>query len=232
MLRIAISILFIPMLFVSGLFANFFPSTVKRSITASDGTHIILNRPFPVTGMSGAVVHNFGHQLKAMTGYIVQTSSEGKGKLITKEIIHHDALPSIKTPITKGDIVIGGYLYNTVLLLAPNADIYAKITGHTHKQWVHPDLFAMFLSKEGDGYPTRENLAKFAKMYQVGLVYIIRKKSAVLLDPISGEIVAERTFKGAPEKAQYPFFMRFDSFKTGLFSNSGEGDYYQTMERL
>ena len=232
MRRIALSILLFLTLFYSSLYAGFFPSPVTRSIAASDGTHIQLNKPFPVTGMSGIVIHNFGNQLEAITGYIAQTSSSGEGKLVAKEIIHHDELPSIKTPVAKGDKVIGGYLYNTVLLLAPNAEIYANITDKYHKRWIHPDLYAMFLSKEGDGYPTRENLAKFAKEYQVGLIYIIKKKSAVLLDPISGQIVAKRAFKGASKKAQYPFFMRFDSIKTGIFSESVEGNYYQTMERL
>ncbi len=232
MQRIALTISLLLSLLTSSLFANFFPSSVTRSVSYADGKEIKLSKPFPVNGMSGIVIHNFGNQLEAITGYIEQTAADGKSKLVAKEIIHHDELPSIKTPVSKGDKVIGGYLYDTVLLLAPDADTYAHITQHTAKHWIHPDLFAMFLSKEGDAYPTRENLAKFAKEYQVGLIYIIRKNSAVLLDPLSGKIIAKRTFKGAPKKAQYPFFMRFDSFKTGIFSKSGEGDYYQTMERL
>ena len=232
MQRILLTAFLLFTLFESSLWAGFFPSPVQRKVISSDGTNIKLNKPFPITGMSGIVIHNFGKSLEAITGYMVQTASDGSGKLVAKEIIHHDELPSIKTPVTKGDKVLGGYLYDTVLLLAPNAETYAKITDHTNKHWIHPDLFAMFLSSEGDGYPTKENLAKFAKAYQVGLIYIIKEKSAVLLDPISGQIVAKRAFKGAPQKAQYPFFMRFDSFKTGIFSKSGEGNYYQTMERL
>jgi len=232
MQRILPTIFLLFLLFDNTLWAGFFPSPVQRKVVSSDGTHIKLNKPFPVTGMSGVVIHSYGKALEAITGYMVQTAMDGSGEVVAKEIVHHDELPSIKTPVAKGDKVLGGYLYNTVLLLAPDAETYAKITDHTQKHWIHPDLFAMFLSKEGDGYPTRENLAKFAKEYQVGLIYIIKEKSALLLDPISGKIVSKRAFKGAPKKAQYPFFMRFDTIKTGIFSESGEGNYYQTMERL
>ncbi len=214
------------------LVAGFFPASVQRTVVSSDGTHIKLNRPFPVTGMSGIVIHNFGNQLEAVTGYIAQSAADGSAQLVLKEIIHHDELPSIKTPLARGDKVLGGYLYDTVLLLAPDAETYAKITDHTKKHWIHPDLFAMFLSTRGDAYPTRENLLQFAREYQVGLVYLVKRNSAVLLDPISGRIVGKKSFKHTPAKAQYPFYMRFDTFKTGIFSDSGKGDYYKSMERF
>jgi hypothetical protein len=214
------------------LCAGFFPPTVHTGVAAVKGADITLNKPFPVTGMSGVVIHNYGNALEAITGYITQVSSDGTSRLIAKEIIHHEKLPTIKTLIAKGDKVIGGYLYDNVLLLAPDADIYAKITKGTSKKWVHPDLLATFLSELGETYPTRANLALFAKEYQVGLVYIVKKSSAVLLDPISGQIVGKRAFKGAPKKAQSPFFMRFGEIQSGWFSDSAPGDYYKIMEQF
>jgi hypothetical protein len=214
------------------LFAGFFPPTVHTTIASSNGTEMKLSKPFPVSGMSGIVIHNFGNQLEAITGYIAQTSADGSAKLIAKEIIHHDELPTIKTKVAHGDKVTGGYLYNNVLLLAPDADTYAKITQSTRKKWIHPDLFAMFLSEIGDTYPTRENLAQFAKAYQVGLIYIIKKNSAVLLDPVSGQIVGKRASNVAPKKAQTPFFMRFSEIQSGWFSDSAPGDYYKIMEQF
>jgi len=232
MQRIALTAFFLIVALSGSLAAGFFPASVQRTIVNSDGTHVRLNKPFPVTGMSGVVIHNFGNQLEAVTGYIAQTAADGTAELVLKEIIHHDELPSIKTPLEKGDKVVGGYLYDTVLLLSPDAETYARITDHTRKHWIHPDLFAMFLSAEGDAYPTRENLLQFAREYQVGLVYIVKRNSAILLDPVSGKIVGKKPLKHTPKKAQYPFYMRFDTFKTGIFSDSGEGDYYKSMERF
>jgi len=214
------------------LFAGFFPPTVHTSVSASNGTDIKLSKPFPVNGMSGVVIHNYGNDLKAITGYIAQVSSDGSSKLITKEIIHHEKLPTIKTQIFSGDKVIGGYLYDNVLLLAPDADTYARVTKEAHKKWIHPDLFALFLSQEGDAFPTKENLAKFAKEYQVGLIYIIKRDTAVLFDPISGQTVSQKNIKNTSQKAQFPFFMRFDEIKAGWFSKSDHSDYYQVMEQF
>ncbi len=213
------------------LFAGFFPSSVHTSIASVKGNALTLRSSFPANGMSGIVIHNYGSDLQAITAYIAQTSP-GQAKVISRDIIHHDELPTIKTPVRAGDKVIGGYLYQNVMLLAPDAETYAKITSSYTKNWIHPDLFAIYLSKRGDGYPTRENLTQFAKDYQIGLVCIVRKNSMVLLDPISGKIINKKAMGNMPAKAQFPFYMHFKEIRTGWFSKSGTGSYYKTMEAL
>jgi len=211
------------------LFAGFFPSTVHTSIKSVEGSSIMLKSKFPANGMSGVVVHTYGNGLTAITSRITQTSSNGETALIDADIIHHDELPTIKTPVTAGDKVIGGYLYNNVLLLAPDADTYAKIVKSHHKKWIHPDLFALYLSVEGEERPTKENLSLFAKKYQIGLIYIVRKDSEILLDPISGKIVSQKAVSGLPEKGQFPFYMRFGQLESGWFGSTVTGNYYNTM---
>jgi len=213
------------------LFAGFFPSTVNTSVASISGKNITLSRSLPRNGMSGVVIHNYGSDLKAITSRIIQTSN-GHAILSESEVIDHDSLPTINTAITRGDKIIGGYLYNNVLVLAPNANAYAKATSSANKTWIHPDLYALYLSQEKEGAPTKENLAEFAKKYQVGLVYIVKKGSAVLLDPISGKIVGKKGVSGNPSKAQFPFFMRFDKIDSGWFSKSATGTYYNLMETL
>lgn len=214
------------------LFAGFFPSTVHTSVSSVAQHTLSLKSALPVNGMSAVVVHDYGKSLEAVTAYITQTASNGSADIIGKDIIAHDELPTIKTAVSAGDKVIGGYLYDTVLLLAPDADTYAKITSSHKKLWIHPDHFALFLTREGDAYPTKENLALFAKEYQVGLIYIVRNGSAVLLDPISGHIVGEKAISDLPAKGQFPFFMRFEKISTGWFSKSATGNYYQAMEAI
>jgi len=214
------------------LFGGFFPSTVNTSISAVGENTVSLRSALPVNGMSAVVIHDYGHSLKAITASITQTASNGSAKIIATDILHHDELPTIKTAISAGDKVIGGYLYDTVLLLAPDADTYAKITSSHKKLWIHPDHFALFLTREGDAYPTRENLEIFAKEYQVGLIYIVRNGSAILLDPISGQIVGKKAMSNLPAQARYPFFMRFEKIESGWFSKNGTGNYYQTMESI
>ena len=214
------------------LFAGFFPQTVHTSVKSVQGNTITLNKKFPINGMSGVVIHNYGNDLKAITSRISQNSSDESVLLVSSDILHHDELPTIKTPVSPKDKVIGGYMYNNVLLLAPDADTYAKIISTHNKKWIHPDLFALYLSNQGEERPTKENLAGFAKKHQVGLVYIVRKNSAVLLDPISGKIVSQKSMTDLPKKGTFPFYMRFKAFDSGWFGSSTEDNYYNTMESL
>ncbi len=214
------------------LFAGFFPSVTHTSILSVDKQTISLKSALPVVGMSAVVIHDYGNALEAITTYLTQTSSNGNAKRISDDIMHHETLPTIKTTISKGDKVIGGYLYNNVLLLAPNANTYSKITSEYSKKWIHPDLFALFLSQEGETHPTKENLAAFSKKYQVGLIYIVRKNSAVLLDPISGQIVGKKVMNTLPKEGEYPFHMRFEKIDSGWFSSDKKENYYQIMESI
>jgi len=227
MLKIAlITLLSLP------LVANFFPTSMHSSIQSVKGDKITLSKAFPINGMSGVVVHTYDNGLDAITSRITQVTSNGETRLISADVIHHDELPTIKTPVKPGDKVIGGYLYNNVLVLAPDADSYANVTRSNHKKWIHPDLFALYLATQGEDKPTKENLALFAKKYQVGLIYIIRKNSAILLDPISGQLVAKKTVSGLPNQGQFPFYMRFDKLQTGWFGSAATGNYYNMVGSL
>jgi len=211
------------------LFAGFFPSSVHTSIKSVEGKSIKLSSPLKINGMSGVVIHAYENGLTAITSRIAQTSADGSATLIDADIVPHDELPTIKTPVRKGDKVIGGYLYNNVLLLAPDADTYARIVKANHKTWIHPDTYALYLAVEGDGKPTHENLAGFAKKYQIGLVYIVRKNTAILLDPISGKIVSQKSMSNLPAEGQFPFYMRYGKLESGWFGSEAKGNYYNVM---
>jgi len=214
------------------LFGGFFPSVIQTSIQSINGDNIRLEKTFPVNGMSGVIIHSYTNGLKAITSRIVQKNNNGFASLLPIDIVHHDELPTINTSVKAGDKVIGGYLYNNVLLLAPNAETYKKITQQYHKKWIHPDLFALYLSTEGDSRPNKENLATFARKFQIGLIGLVRKDSIVLMDAISGEIVAKKPIANLPKKGQFPFYMHFEKLKSGWFGSTSSGNYYNMIETL
>ena len=219
-------------LFSLPLFAGFFPQTVHTSVKSVKGNAITLKSKFPLNGMSGVIVHNYGNGLTAITSRMAQVSSNGESSLLSADVIHHDELPTINTPVTAGDKVIGGYLYNNILLLAPDADTYGKITSTHNKKWIHPDLFALYLSVQGDDRPTKENLANFAKKFQIGLIYIVRRNAAVLLDPISGKMVGQKSISDLPKEGKFPFYMRFKELDSGWFGSDVKGNYYNMIESI
>lgn len=214
------------------LVAGFFPATVHTSIQSVDGKVIQLKKAFSANGMSGVVIHSYAKGLDAITSRIIQTALDGSSVLLSADDIHHDELPTINTTVKPGDKVVGGYLYNNVLLLAPDANTYARITKKYHKKWIHPDLFALYLSVEGEGKPTKENLAIFARKYQIGLIGIVRKDAVVLMDAISGKIVSKQSMSNLPQKGQFPFYMRFDKLESGWFGSDSVGNYYNMVGAL
>lgn len=220
-------------LFSIPLFAGFFPATVHTSIAKVDGQSVKLKQSFPLNGMSGAVIHNYGKNTQAITSYVIQTEKNGAATALHQSAIDHEKLPQINTPVSQRDKVIGGYMYHNVLLLAPDAETYARLTKQYKKHWIHPDLYALFLSIEGEKVPNRENLAQFAKQYQVGLVMIIRNGTAILLDPISQKIINTMKIGNLPKKGMSPFFSRLEDIESGWFDMDGDKqDYYKTMESL
>ncbi|WP_457607000.1 plasminogen-binding N-terminal domain-containing protein [Nitratifractor sp.] len=210
------------------LFAGFFPPTVYTTVTAVDGNRVTLARPLPVNGMSGVVMHSFGKGLQAITGILVQ-QAPGQATVRKGDLLDHKGLPTPKSVAAPGDKVIGGYLYNNVLVLAPNAETYRKITRSGGRFWIHPDLYAAYLAREGDSTPSASNLAGFAREAQVGLVYIVQRGRAILFDPISGRVVGKKAFQPVGSEAKYPFYTRFSKISGGLFGGSGKGDYYQSV---
>ncbi|MEA3491537.1 MAG: plasminogen-binding N-terminal domain-containing protein [Campylobacterota bacterium] len=225
----AIAITFL--LSIVPLMADFYPSTVQSTISGIGQNSITLKRGFPAKGMSAIIMHKYGDDLKAVTSYM-RYDGGNRGRLIENEPILHDELPAVKPKVGVGDRVIAGYLYKNILLLAPDANTYARITSSAKKNWIHPDLYAMFLSQEGDQYPTQENLQKFANEYQIGLVYIVQRGKALLYDPISRRYVSKKTLTGLPAKGQFPFYMRLGKIESGWFSREADGEYYQLMKSI
>jgi len=230
-MRSILSTLLLSSLLLSSLMADFYPPTVSSEVTNLKGNKITLSRPLPYKGMSGIIIHNYGSKLEAISNYITY---QGGNRATTQafEPIAHDELPAVKPKVKIHDRVIGGYLYNNILVLAPDANTYKLITSSADKNWIHPDLYAMFLSKEGDQIPTKRNLALFAGEYQVGLIYIVLKGKGVLYDPVSRRYITSKTLTGLPSQGQFPFYTRLGKIESGWFSRDATGTYYNTVGNI
>jgi len=164
--------------------------------------------------------------LSAVRAIVTQTSS-GVGSLKKGDLLEHNGLPLPKGLASVGDKVIGGYLYRNVLVIAPNAQTYSRVVKSASKHWIHPDMYASFLVREGDSAISKGNLEKFAKEAQVGLVYIVKRGNAILYDPISRRVISQKPFSVVGNEAKYPFYTRFTSLRSGFFGSSAKGDYYK-----
>ena len=212
-------------IFFTILQAGFFPPTITTTVSSVSGSSATLSRAFPSAGMSGVVIHKFGNGLSAIRSIAVSTGGNSV-RLYKGDLLDHNGLPVPKGLASVGDKVIAGYLYKNVLVIAPNAQTYTKVTKSASRHWIHPDLYAAFLVRQGDSSISRSNLEKFAKEAQVGLVYIVQQNGAILYDPISHRVVSQKPFSPVGVEAKYPFYTRFTSLKSGFFGKSAKGNYY------
>ncbi len=215
------------------LFANALPSSISTTISVvSSNGQIQLSSSVP-KGMSGIVIHNYGNGLSAITN---ATLSQGGGhaSLLSYEAIPHENIPNIQTTATKGDKVVFGNFYSNALVIAPNRDVYRKITTTYKKTWIHPDAYALDFMKEGETQLTLESLKKFAQLNQVGLVLIVSQNQLLILDPISEQFLGAIPMQVNQANAMAPFYARFQQMDVSVFGFSEKNytPYFQSVAGL
>lgn len=209
----------------------FFPNQMETSIKKIiNKDSVVLNKPFPKKGMSGIVVHKY----KDFQNISYSITQKEKISTLQKvDVFEHNSLPTSKIKVSIGDKVIGGYLYNRVLAIVPNASTYNKIVKeYSKKDWIHPDIFALFLSMQSEIKITKKNLKSFAKEYHIGLIYIALKNRAILVDAISGKQISQKKITLNSQKADYPFYTRIKFLEAGWFESEIKGDYFKEMEKF
>jgi len=215
------------------LFANALPSTISTTIsnvTSNGQIQLATNIP---TGMSGIIIHNYGNGLSAITHATV-SQGESRALVLPYEAIPHENIPNIQTAVTKGDKVVFGNFYENVLVIAPNRDVYRKITTTYKKTWLHSDAYAVDFMKDEETKLTLESLKKFAQLNQIGLVLIVSSSKMLILDPLSEKILDTVPMKISQKNAMAPFYARFKQTDISVFGLSKKEytPYFQSVEGL
>lgn len=184
-------------------------------------------------GMSGFISHNIkgGHSsiLKNVT-VISYDKSTKIAKLELSEFIDlkNNALPNGKWKVEVGDIAVLAFGYTRGLLIAPNEEIYYRITKSANLQWVHPDIFATILSFNGHPTPLREDFTKTASGLSIGLVYIFLNKKIFTLDAKSFKILSIMDANLLQDESNTPFYTRVPEINANWFGDgSSELEYYE-----
>ena len=176
--------------------------------------------------MSGVIIHHYGNGHEAI-GAVVVAQHNGMLHIINEDLTPHEALPAPKRAIQKDDKVIGGYLYDRIVAIAPTQTLFEQVTKHTEKKWLHPDHLALFMAKEGEAVLTKALVKDFAKTYHIGLLLIVTNNALILYDPISESIINEKPFE-TKISGKKGFYHRLGKLTGGLF-NSNKVTLYETM---
>ena len=170
-------------LFIMTLTASFVPPKTYTTVTSVNGNKIQMANSFAYNGMSGLVTRTLANGDFALV-YVKQTAPN-QAVIVDKDPLGGKNLANLK-PIPKvGDKVIGGFLYDKVMVLAPNRDTFVNIQNRYGIKSIDPNLFMGFLANRGSSNPSSSDYKAFAKLSHVGLFVIFKNGFVTLYDPIS-----------------------------------------------
>ncbi|MDD5158016.1 plasminogen-binding N-terminal domain-containing protein [Sulfurimonas sp.] len=176
-------------------------------------------------GVSGFIVHSVdkNHEMILKNAVVVEFDKDSKiAKLKLEKYTQLDsnALPSGKWGIKNGDMAVLAFGYSRGLLIAPNEDIYYKVAKSANIQWIHPDIFATYLSFSGHPTPLRADFTKMSTTTSVGLIYLFLNDRVYTLDAKSFKILTVTEVKLAQESVNLPFYTRVEKIEASWW---GEG---------
>ena len=192
---------------LSTLFANFIPPKTYTSVTSVNGDTITMSNSFAKNGMSGLVLRQINGVNYALV-YVKQTG-QNRAVIIDKDPLGGKNLANIKPQIKVGDRVIGGFLYDKVMVLAPNKDTFVNIQNRFGIKSINPDLFMSFLANKGSNNPSKSDYKEFAKLTHVGLFVIFKNGFITLYDPISDSEISRVMMDISTYNIVKPFYNTF-----------------------
>ncbi len=189
------------------LMASFIPSKTYTTVTSVSGDTITMANSFALNGMSGLVLRHLPTGDYALV-YVKQIAPN-KAEIIDKDPLGGKDLANIK-PIPKvGDRVVGGFLYNKVMVLAPNRDTFVNIQNRFGIKSINPDIFMSFLATRGSSSPSSRDYKEFAKLTHIGLFVIFKNGFITLYDPISQSEIGKVMMDISNYSAMQPFYNTF-----------------------
>lgn len=176
-------------------------------------------------GVSGFVVHTVAdnHEAILKSAVVVEYDKESKiAKLKLEKYTQLDssALPMGNWSVKSGDTAVLAFGYNRGLLIAPSEEIYYKVAKSANIQWIHPDIFATYLSFSGHPTPLRSDFTKISTTTSVGLIYIFLNGRVYTLDAKSFKILAITEANFTQDSVNLPFYTRVQKIDASWW---GEG---------
>ena len=140
-----------------------------------------------------------------------------------------NSLPTGKWKAEVGDIAILAFGYTRALLIAPNEEIYYRITKATKQlQWIHPDIFATILSFNGHPTPLKNDFNRMSISTAAGLIFFYLNQKLYTVDAKSLKVLNISNAVLTQDSTKLPFFSRIENIEAGWFSWFDDGA--QTLE--
>jgi hypothetical protein len=222
--EILIKYIFLFFLFTLTLFGG----VIKKPIVSIDNEKNIATIEIGNIGIgiSGFLVHKVSDDNSVILRNLEVVSFDKAAGIATLKMsnftmLRQNSLPKGKWKPIVGDTAILAFGYTRALLIAPNEEIYYRITKATNQvQWIHPDIFATILSFNGHPTPLKEDFTKMGIATSVGLVFIYLNRNLFTVDIRSMKVINISDAPLLQDSLKLPFYSRVEEIEANWF---GEG---------
>ena len=205
-----------------------FSSVVKSQVVSVDHDKNIVTIEIEKidVGMSGFIVHQFAKNHSSILKNVKVESYDKDTKIATLRMSKYDDLSQSAIPrglwkVQVGDTAVLAFGYSRAVLIAPNADVYHRITRSTPSlQWVHPDIFASILSYNGHPTPLKKDFDRMSISTTIGLYFFYLDKKLFTIDARSFKILNISDALLEQNDIKLPFYSRVDKISEAWW---GEG---------
>ena len=220
-----------------------FGSIIKSQIVSIDELNKIATIKIDKIdiGMSGFIIHKISDNHSVILKSIEVKSYNTDTKTATLGIdeytvLKQNSLPSGTWHVKIGDTAVLAFGYSRGFLVAPNEDIYYRITKSTKNfDWVHPDLFATILSFNGHPTPLKEDFVDLSTATSVGVIFIYLDKKVFTIDSKSFKILSISEAPLVQDTTKLPFFTRVEKIEANWWGDGSdelkdyEPHYYELL---
>lgn len=210
---------------------DLFGAVLKSQIISinEEGSEAIVQNEGIEEGVSGFIIHEIDKDHSVILKNAVVTSYDkktGNAKIALSDFnaLSNNSLPNGKWKVKVGDSVLLAFGYAKGVLIAPNEEIYYRITKNSKLQWVHPDLFATILSYNSHPTPLRGDFDELSVKSSVGLVFIYIEGRVFTLDAKSFKILTITDAKLEQKEVNLPFYTRVPEIDSSWWKFFDEGN--------
>ncbi len=171
-------------------------------------------------GVHGFVVRHFtnDHSVIVADAYVSEfdPATEVATLALSEYVgLKQNSLPNGNWHVQVGDEVILAFGYTRALLLAPNDDIYYIVTKNIRGvEWIHPDNFATYLSHQAHPTPTKDDIAGYCTLAEIGLFYTYVNNALFTLDCQTMSLIQLTPVALEENKLMLPFYSRVEEIST------------------
>ncbi len=201
-------------------------SSISTPLLEVQGQRGAIEAPQLQVGMSGFVVRHFDATHSAIIANarvsgINPASSRALVEFSPYDGVYQPALPTGSWNPKVQDEVVIAYDYARALLITPNDDTYATLTTkNPTMQWVHPDIYATYLSREGHPTPLASDFHRFCTSYSVGLLFVQSAQTLFTLDCKDLTLLHMAPSVTTSKETTLPFYTRVPKIRAAWW---GEG---------